>query len=63
MNATMTRSIREARRRAALARDIVAANSGPWKTLTGWTRTSPEIVLPVAFIAGVLIGRAVASRI
>lgn len=56
------RSIREARRLAMLARDIVAEHTGPWKTLEAWTRKQPEAMVLAAFLVGVVASCGVRLR-
>ena len=49
-------SIREARRRAALARDITAAHTGPWQTLEAHTLQQPMMMVGLALLTGIIAG-------
>jgi ElaB/YqjD/DUF883 family membrane-anchored ribosome-binding protein len=51
------RSVRQSRRQAALARDIVAEHTGPWKTIEAMARKNPALAIAVAVLAGMIAGR------
>lgn len=62
MSEAASLSIREARRRALTAVEIVKQHTGPWKTLVAWTQKAPVLLLAGALVVGIVSGRVVANR-
>ena len=52
---TPSSSVREMRRRAALARDIVAEHTGPLHRILGWARKYPMLTAGAAVAIGVIV--------
>lgn len=55
-------SVRESRRRAAVAIAIVEEHTGPMKKILGLTRKHPWPALAIAVIVGVIVGRILRGR-
>lgn len=55
-------SVRESRRRAAVAIAITQEHTGPIKKILGLTRKYPWPALAMAFLAGLLAARAAGRR-
>ena len=55
-------SVRDSRRRAAVAMAIVEEQTGPMKKLLGLTRKHPWPALAVSILAGLLLGRILRGR-
>lgn len=54
---TNEQSVRESRRRAAVAIAVVEQHTGPIKKILGLTRNHSWAALSIALVAGLIVGR------